>query len=372
MNKLMKLWLAPLALLSGHALAGGEAPMTEPMKIGMSFKAEVFQNDNQGLKKDGYTPTASTMMWGVVNPSLSLKINEKVNFFMETALGTPLASKGKCLGTLVKQAYTKLNMNDMFFVKFGCLKTSKGGWESMDRDEALTLFAAPVGPMGYLNQVPLSDYLPALMVGMNQSFGHLSLQLVDDVTLATHASWNDVKQPTAILQWKGDFGGFMPLVQVGMYDAMKSMFTNVGLKGKAADFGFTFDYMRNSFSNKVLNAEMKGTSKEDVATTVALSVNYDMPGVATPFLAYSMFEKVEYKDDATSKKDVKANSGGWTGAWDDNGNVVSVGSTFSGVGDNFWPYLAVDLVGGKFYNTDRTKEESKSEMHIKAGMTAKF
>lgn len=368
--KNMTKWCVPLALILGSSLHAEEGSnmstesvseskgMENSHKVGLKFRSELAYTPNSAIKDE----SSSMYVGAIASPSLDLKINSKVDFHMEFE-ATNNGGHPNCMGSMVKTAYTTAKISDNHWVKWGCLKSNKDGWDFADWNSAGSIHPKSVNRMDTKDVFKNLDYQTGIEFGLNLK-GTLSLQLWNDV----QNQWNKSVHLTPVLDWRGDFNGLKPMVQIGSYDDNHSMFTNVGVKGTHSHMSFALDVLMNSISNKVLKTGSTDfESKPHTTTSIVALVEY-MHNSMTPYLYLSNYSKKQAVTDA------KFNTGNWSGqSWDDNGMLISLGSKFHSMGDNYTPYAAIDMLSGDFQNpTDVTKAESKSDTTVRFGVTASF
>ncbi|MBI2602902.1 MAG: porin [Deltaproteobacteria bacterium] len=345
-------YVTPVLFVSSPLFAAGMEKSGEGAHVGASLRAELQYDNGEGNKVEG-TDASVTQQQGVrANLLLSGDVNDKVSYKAEYMF----IPDTYCLGTNVKWAAATFKPVDMFSVRLGCQKVREGGWDAYNYIDTTSIR----GKIDYsgLNtgnkNVPHALYTPAIELGFHM-FGDLTLQIVDDVQYV--GGWNQKAKQTVNLEWRGDFAGIKPVVQYGLYDAEKSWHMDVGLMAEIENLGLTVDYGMITDSNKV-------AKKEDKLNRFSLELNY-MVAHFKPFVYYTMFEEQQ------DTPDVKTNTGAVQAlGFDDNGSLISFGSSFHHFGDNYAPYLAVDIASGKF--KEGTDEKTKNNLMLRVGVTAQL
>lgn len=353
-------YISPVLMLSTSLLAAEGPKAGESLKIGALLRGELVYNNNKtaealGVKKGSLTVFGQS---AIVALTAKADINESLKFdseaqFSQMGGGLPTF----CAGSPVKTAFATWSTGEVFFASMGCKKTKQGGWDFFQYDEAQSYRPLSPNPYG-----PYAPYNPSLELG-TRVFGELTLQVLND-TRPPEANWNTKVQQAWNLEWTANLGGLKPLLQYGMYDDGHSYHFDAGLAGDLESLNFAIDYMFISKSNKIPKSSGDGfTSKSDSSNRISLQVSYKTPDF-TPYFYMSMFT---YKPKVSA--DLGANS--TPGKWDNNGSVYSIGTTYNGLGNNFSPYLAVDVQAGKFLDPNPEKK-TKSDFIARIGCLAHF
>jgi hypothetical protein len=330
-------------------------------KIGAEFRGEMIY-DNKGFDAyDGFDPEATTstdvtrmriLLGGKINPDVDFK-------FRFDMLSSDLLQYG--YGTYNMNAgSTKLGLS------IGKMKVQQGGW-----DQKNNAYSDHV--QGYYKKhLAFSSYEPMVAFAADIA-GKVTLQLVNDVTTDDGGEWNTKQHPTAVVGWYGDLGMFDPNIEYGSYDNNKSSWLGIGLQVKADALKGTFDYKGDRISNKVTEGT-KARSKEDTATSLTLKVAYTVKSVATPWFYFSSYDKAQYEDAASGKKDAKVNEaqfnadGKFVYSVNDNAQVIGLGADLESFGKNWVPFIALTSTSAKFANPkDATKEEAKTATTLALG-----
>lgn len=348
---------------SVRAEDSGVTTAASSAKIGGEFKAEMVRADNGFQKYEGHTPDSATtidvsktriVLSGKINPDTDYKF--KFNLFNPTT--TPLYYG---YGT-----YNFSLANTGMGLSIGKMKVQQGGW-----DNKLNEFSDHV--QGYYNKnFAFKSYEPMIALSVKAA-GKATLQLVNDITTDNTGQWNDNEHPTVILGWFGELGSFSPAVAYGSYDNNKSNWIDLGGKLETGDLKSSLDLKLDTISNKVADGS-KAKSKEDKSTSVTIKVAYTLKSLMTPWVYYSSYDKKQYTDSATAKKDIKVNDsqlgtdGKFVYALNDNAVIIGAGADLLMLGANWIPYLAVTSTTAKFASLkDPDKVETKSSGTIHLG-----
>ena len=358
-------------------------------KLGLEFRTE-FNYDNDGLKKDDATKTGKfslarlrPVLSGKITPDVSFKL--RYNMIKSTVVkdnNTPQNTLATVEGGGIDFAYADWKLASMFGVMFGKIQVGQGGWAA--KQPGATAFAYGTYWTSYM---PFAYFADGVQPYVNvDGIGKFSLQLVNDVVTTstpTQGDWNTAnKQPAYILEYAGDIGGIMPLVQVGRYDMVHSMYYVVGARAKLAGVDAAFDYVVDNRSDKA--ADENGKAKDFVNTinSINLMGSYTVPKLIKPALFLSKFDvkQATGKSAVTTngvtavveKEDAKANTAGGT-AFNDNNLQWCISANYLGVGDGWEPYIAILNNSGDFYKAATgTEKESNSKMEIKLGVIGNF
>ncbi len=353
-------YISPLLMLSTSIIAAESPKNNEGLKVGAFLRGELLYNNNKTSEAQG-TKKGSLTLFGqsaIVAFTAKADINDNLKFDSEAQLsqiggGMPVF----CSGSPIKTAYATWSSGDMFFASMGCKKTKQGGWDFFQFKEAQSY--RPNSPNQY---GPYAPYNPSMELG-TRVFGELTLQVLND-TRPPEANWNTKVQQAWNLEWTANLGGLKPLLQYGWYDDSHSYHFDGGLAADLENLNLAIDYMIISKSNKIPKSTGDDfTSKSDPSGRFSMHVSYRMPDF-TPYAYASVFTN---KPKATA--DLGANTG--PGKWDHNGSVYSVGATYTGLGDNFSPYLAFDTQVGKFLDPNPDKK-MKYDFIARLGCLAHF
>lgn len=374
-------FVTPLLLVSASSVFAGEAQV----KMGGLFRGEFMYNDNKTMEDTSVAAvrtgqkTAHTQQ-AFMNFTVAGSLSEKVKFdselsFIKKGGGQP----ANCMNSVVKTAQATWWHGDMLSVGLGCSKHKSGGWDFGMYNEASSIRA--VNPANNLNTIGTSGdttlsyipgfraYNPSIEIGVHM-FGDLTLQiLTDDVA----GNWNNSEgtnraRQTWNLEWKGDIAGIRPLVQYGMYDDAHSYHFDIGLMLDVAGFGLTADYMMVSHGFKMAKSDnSKSENKSDTGNRFSLEVSYAMKGMMTPSLYFSSYTNTLRKHSTVT--DNKANT--TFGQWDNNGQVIGLALAVNSLSANYSPYIAIDMISGKFLNSLGEKK-TRSDLGVRLGATAHF
>jgi len=375
-------FLSSLLLASSVSLAGG-------VEMGGSFKGE-FQYDDQKGGAYNSAKVDSTMNYNAwFYPTVKYN-HDKLSFETELVLlhsgnfsgndeQTCLPDAGPIPQTLVRTASLSLNVGGGISFSGGCQRSLHGGYAHHYMHNAKNTWSlTPTAINSFIRNFNKSAQLNYELADV----GTLSLQLREDNNSSN--VHQDKQTFTPSFQFKGNFSGYEPLVQFGMWDKNKSNYWSVSLKNEnlqGTGLAFGFDYAMYS---------QKLASETNKHTLYNVGLSYNMGGFA-PWLYYGAY------DNKQGGTDAKANTYTEAVAADPNANppVAAVAATnfasntsFAdnsqtisfGVdmiereykdGKGFKHYLAVDMTSGDFQATGG-KKENLSDMRIRLGATASF
>jgi hypothetical protein len=350
-------------------------------KLGGEFRSEFLYDNNMLSKEDGMKdPKAAT---GLQVQAVNVKLSGLLNKSTEYAFRFNLLNPGPDNGGPLQYGYGTHWFSDVIGFSFGRMKVLQGGWDQLDgsfRDHASGAYRGVDRGMGVKNSggnLPFRDYedMAALHI---KAAGKVTLQILNDRNPSTGAYWATTQHPTYDLGWQGDFGGIMPLIDVGTYDNQKSLWWDVGVKAKLAGIDASLDVGQNRHARKGADSSGKAKADIDTGTNVALRAGYEIAAAAKPWLYFSTYDNKEATDSVAGTKDVKYNSIDMTGTapvydWNDNGQTIGVGVDMLSLGKNFTPYLAVVDYMGKWEDPakpDATK--SHSDLLVRLGVLGEF
>jgi hypothetical protein len=338
-----------MAAFAPNAFAGAVNFGGEELKLGVEYHAEFSYKDNGLMEADKGDEQTKTTNIGLSEANLTLvgKLSKDVTLDMNW-------SAARASGNWFLVDYQAM---DALMVRVGQDAANIGGWEN--ENDLYDIFAKsiyntnfrPWGASGFIEvQYDLG------------SAGKVGLQFLNDVVgdAASLRFNNASKQPTGILEYRGNFGMVSPLVQVGTYDANHSMVYSLGVNLKVADLDAYIDYTADNMALR----ETLGSSKEVITahTSLVADLRYTLNQVQY-FLKYSMYDQ---KQEPT---DIKVNAK--AGEFSDNGSRWAVGARCNWV-TAYNPYLALQSSSGKWTNPKDSKEKSYSEMDILFGVMGKI
>ncbi|MEY4631112.1 MAG: hypothetical protein RIQ81_1232 [Pseudomonadota bacterium] len=343
--------MATSALGEGTAVKTGGSDAT----LYGEFRTELTHDDDGLVKIDSGAKQSKTTVLGVeeVKAGLKGKFNDRTSYNFRLNFAD---------GASVEHAHATWKATDMFAVTMGKDYVRQGGFSNADNEFN--------NVWGNRAQYAAFDrYAESLSLHIMPGGSHnVTVQLVNDVmpddaatadVVEGMASYNTThKQPAAILEYTGEFGGISPIVQYGSYDLNHSKFFDVGLRAKFGATGLTFDYGVTTVAYKSLK------DKTASYNNITLRAEHDL-GSAKPFVWYNSFNRTD-KDLGT--EEVKTNTS--TANWDDNANQISVGA-FLPMGANWNPYVAYRMKSGKFENA-AGEEKTGSMSQLAIGATGEF
>lgn len=345
-------------------------------KLGLEFRTE-FNYDNDGLVKE--PNKTGKLSLARLRPVISGKITNDVSFKLRYNMINQTKVKDTngaestdrtVEGGKLDFAYADWKLASLFGIMFGKIQVAQGGYAT--KQAGAYAFAYGKYWDSYMPFDKFSDGVaPYASI---DGVGKFSLQLINDLVTDTGAEWNGAKnkQPAYILEYAGDFGGIMPLVQVGRYDMVHSMYYVIGAKAKLAGVDAAFDYVVDNRSEKGLDTAGKAKDYINTINSINLMGSYTVPKLIKPAIFISKFDVKQAKNDVAGTDDAKANTAVPT--FDDNNMQLCVSANYLGVGDGWEPYVAILQNSGDFYKdiATSTEKESKSKMEIKLGVIGNF
>ena len=349
-------------------------------KLGVQYRAGLTYMDNGLDDVSGSTtdPTSET--------SIDLEAAKVVATGM-AAKDVNYTFRYNAISNAIELANAVWMHSGMLSIEFGRDKINQGGWTNLDAGyDTIT-------PGNFYEQHMAFAAFSDVVAFHLALAGKLTLQLTNDVkadTTTTSTTTNGVtttttvsnsgskntksRGPATILQWVGNFSGWMPLVQVASYDLNNSVYFVVGLKGKVAGLGLVIDYINDS--RKYFERQNGALTRKDVTDThtgVNFWVDYAVGGF-TPFLEYNMYDVKQGTDSgiAARTSDPDGNAAGNTGNWEDNGQAYSVGAICNHFSRGYEPYLAVTQKQGTFFKGATNSTEDLSELMVKLGVRGEF
>lgn len=347
-----------------------EAQEAKTPKFGFEYRFELAQSD------DGLADEDKTAHLGMgikrLKISLSGKAADNVDYFFRVA--------GDNGG--IDYAWLNWNVTDMFSVLAGRAKVRMYGWDFKEAD-AFDIFDTIITDQGHAVTGIGVDEMVQLQADLA---GKLTLQFAQDhndcVSTTSgpncSASWNTVKagasepslkQPAFFLSWIGSFGPISPLVQYGSYDLGHSMTYTVGARFENDMVDVKLDYIVDESSAKGVDANDPKKSEDQKSTETGIVLSGEVhAGDWAPFFEYSTYNNKQYTPDGVEEPKVNQR-----GMWDDNGSTIGIGVFADHWGKGFRPYLAFQMMSGKFVDDkDAAKEETLSETEIKLGVAGIF
>ncbi len=342
--------------------------------LGGEFRAELNVNDHKLDKEDDFNPkqttrfevqTAQVKLGGMLNKNTEYK-------FRFNLLGT---------GSPFDYGYGTHWAADTFGFSIGKMKVLQGGWDQMDcsfRDHAKSTYRS--------SMMTFNSYEPMLALHL-KLMGKVSLQVLNDVNTAGTAgkmkgTWNEKEHPTWVAGWQGDINGIMPLLSVGSYDNNKSMYFDVGFKLKLMGVDSSLDFSQNTTQVKGVNPTKPTESKgyKNVASNFTLHAKYEIKDAAKPFLYFSTTSVKQADDKDAGLEDAEFNSAPPDSAtgqpvkkWNDNGQVLGIGTDLLMLGKGWSPYVAYVMESGKWPDPKKATDAKKySNGQIRIGALGEF
>jgi hypothetical protein len=354
----------------------------ESAELGGEFRAEYEHLDN-GLGKTSTKDPDSTDHIKVVEANLTVagKLAAKAEYFFKFGLLNP-NTHGT---TALEEGWTKYNFTEVLGISIGKQLVHQGGWDQTTENFSTLmmgkLYAAAEDGKS-MQHLPLGDiagYSPAIALHIAVA-GEVVIQVVNDVVdTASTMRWNEREKPTWVLSWHGKFGPISPLIHFGSYDNDKSLFVDVGVQAKMANFWGFIDYINISNSNKYTdpNDTTKSKGIKDITAGYNIRLAYSVPDIVTPELYYSAFNRKEGTDtDIPGRAEEKEfNSTDDTKGiyvYDDNAQTLGLSVNVTATGKTWQPYLAFEMSTGKFEDDESTDVETRKESAIRVGVNSNF
>ena len=292
------------------------------------------------------------------------KIEDSITYNLKlNPIHTAAQNMATCTQSGVYVASLKMQVNDLFDLKAGCMHVNTGGWENRNLN-SMSHYAPNIANMITL---PLKKYDLGLELGFNL-FGRLSLQFFEDPQGSYRSNPGYM---TLAASWNGNFSGFEPIVQFAMYDEQKSQIFGLGLKTELMGLSFRADFQQDKKKYKYGE-----DNKEDTATTTVYSafVSYSMLDILIPYLRYQNISKDKENGVKNDKNTV------WGGTSDtgsvmspmNNGQVLTLGFDMK-YNEKFVPYFSANMHSGKFTKaSDANASEDLSNWVFRLGFTGMF
>jgi len=362
-------------------------------RLSIMYRGQLDHQDHGLLKEAGQAnsdkPVKTTNIeLNDLKVGLAGKLSARSDY--DTVLNMNFQNSSSSTHALIEKAVFNWWFIDMVGLTGGVDRINEGGWENKNHGYETMVLSPYTAAFLPLQTASHDSDKPVMALNVKAGdAGHVTLQLTDDTvdTSGEHFSTEN-KQPAMTLEYMGDFGGIMPLVQFGSYDANHSKYFDLGVGLNMMNMGLYFDFMNDNRAHKV-----PGKTLTDNMQTISLDLSYTLPGVAKPFLKYATYNN---KQGVTAgDTEAKANpslaaiggevtaAGGTmaqalaaaqsSDAFSDNGSVWSIGSEFLMEGNHYRPFLAFVGRSGKFLKgTTGTDSETKSDTSIKLGVLGNF
>jgi hypothetical protein len=372
----MKLQASICLCLGLGASTPGLADTAKVSKIHFDYNAYFVNDDHKELKSTAIpNPTATTTIGGLL--FLGLKGDyKKAHFDVYFNTADPVSFRD---GLRVARGWIDLLPN--FTVAAGYNYVNLGGFDQKS-PEWLDLISSPYGTFGY---TPFGSVAPMLEASYNLAAGgNIAIQLLDDVARTEEETagptaesyradrfyFQDAqKQPAAILEWIGTYGGISPLVQFALYDGIqKSQAFTLGVKANIAGMDSYIDFVQDQRKLE----RSPGTTENWIMTSINVKVAYDL-GMISPFVkfvSYNMkqdFNRLDFKGNTGRTRDYHGHE---ILVINDNASLYSVGARLTMWEEYFTPYLAINGKSLKVLKTENPEgaNESRANMQIQVGM----
>ena len=351
-------------VLAASAFAEGQSP-----KVGFEYRAGITYDDGKLQETDDVDAKSTTdidleyadiVVEGAAAPNVNYR-------FAYSLVGSEIAA-----------GVVDYKFNDMVAFNIGYDTAIQGGWNFKD---SCTTYAHTEGPAACAYSAPLSGAVNYAGVSLALA-GTLKIAAMNDVANASVAKNEDEKRDginesgssagyknedqdtqAVAIEWTGNFDGWMPLVQLLNYDRSNSMAISLGVKGEVAGLSLMANYITDNRKNFVTDPK---DGEIDNHTAIDVHVGYAVAGF-TPWLAY---HQMNVKQGGTDAKTNSMNTETGEYEWNDQAQSISVGVNCTAISTAYVPYLTVNSQSGKWMEAD--KEETKSNMVIKAGVMGKF
>lgn len=351
-----------VVLLGASGFAIATAAFAEGPKVGIEYRAGVTYDDGGFEETDDVDAQSETE---IAVEYLNLTAEGEAAKHVKYMFSYSTTHNELELGNAT------LMLGDMFSVLVGRDKTAQGGWHGMDHYMEYTDLHSAAASAYVSGAKPFETFEDMVALNVNLA-GTLTLQLVDDVKMETTTTVDDSgnetvtvtgnayakndsnKGPAGILQWQGDFNGWMPLVQIGSYDLNNSQYYSIGIKGKVAGLGLMLNYLQDTRKNHSVDRDDPET---DTISQIDVAFDYSFGGW-TPYLAYNTFD---YKQGGTDS-DINTD----TRNFDDNAQSISVGVVCNAVGSGYEPYLAIMSDSADVQDPKKAEGEAETRSNITA------
>lgn len=353
-------------LVQKTALVGGlflVAPMSVSAEksakgpnIGFAYKFELANNDD-GLNKDADADTPTTK-WRLKELRIGFSGEAGPNAFYEVEING--ANTGTTNTGIIDHAEFWLKPLKGLELRIGNPKGLVYGWrQKLDGPMDYTASASAAhSPWGRAEAIQGSYNLGA--------GGTVTLQVardvydctVDDQGVKTCVGYTKAEDSnTTAVEWVGDFGGIMPLIQYATYDTNHSSTFSLGARYKTKMLDIRLDHITDNRWRR-LDATKEG---EDVLTGMNLE-GYVHIGDIEGFFMYSTYNKED--DVLAGAKEPEVNN---PGEFNDNKQLMALGGSFKGLSKSFKPFLVYVSESGDF--TDKNgKDATFTETTIKFGV----
>ncbi len=191
---------------------------------------------------------------------------------------------------------------------------------------------------------PFSSYQPVIELGSKiMSFGSVALQLTNDKS--------SIQQPEVAIEYKGNFGGFKPLLQYSMFDIARSNHIAVGLGYEGLGIDLAVDYN--------LTTRYVSKNSKTIQTGIVVDASYTVEGIVTPFVSFSNLATTNEADGDSEEVTVNKQL-----VPDAAGNQIVAGLEYPGFSSAIIPFLAYELVTGKYMVSKGEEEAKETELAV--------
>lgn len=216
-----------------------------------------------------------------------------------------------------------------------------GGWDRRAHDVGellLTPYAASMMP--WIHGKGAASAKGLAVIAVVPEIGAVKLQILEDVVVGADAAATFTKvrkQPTAVAEFIGADGMFMPLVQIGAYDLNHSVLGTVGARLSLGSFRAQGDVTVDQ------RAEPNELGRRVTTTyrAATLGGSYDYK-VSQLFTKLAVFDTEQAENRARNRPGV---------VLDDNARAFELGVRYRVDGEAFVPYVAAVHQSGRFERT---------------------
>lgn len=360
--------------ISAAAASANVQTVAESMTIGGEFRSELIYDDHGLEKAEGVSS----------KPTSNLQVSAaKVKFKGNLSHDTEYAFRFNVLNTdskgqLLEYGYLRHWLGKSVGITFGKVKVMQGGFDNVDDN-----YRFHIRPAYRSDLVFPSRYEP--VVGLHiLAAGELSAYVINDVNSETNPNrWNERKNQTLIVGYRGRFGPIEPLLNYGSYDNNKSFWIDAGMKTNMAGLTASFDYWSDKEILKGRNvSDNSAVDLVQTSSNVAFNLKYEISNLGIPWVHLSKYDKnqadtgansilLEFDSKTNGTTSVASRNRNYNSApdnLDDNALMGGVGVDVSAFGKSWTPYVAILGTQAKFENNSQKSVETRRSVQIKVGV----
>lgn len=340
---------------------------TSTTKIDSSIKLGIktdFSYYNDGLREDSTQKNSPTGSFTL--SALEVEFFNQLNIKnVKYHLNLDLLSEMP-----VKLGFASYDLSKSTQVSLGKIRVNQGGFHVKNHSfdtRAVGIYEKEHMPF---------DENAVLLACSTDIAGKVTLQLLNDPIKGSPFPdapyWNSSeKQPTVTVEWIGEFGPFLPLIQLGSYDFSHSKYFVLGTQTTMSSLRASFDFIQDLRSHKV--ADSTGYKNlQGILQSWSFSGSYEFKHKLRPEFFVSSFEYREPKDEKINENliDYEGNNTEIVGeetSFNDNGYTWMVSVDYLGMKEEVQPYMAIIGRSAKWINPSRgieTRRDLKLNMGI--------